>query len=115
MWRVRSPAGVVRGVSGHVSHHGKKHKKRRRKHRRQLVCAVCSAPQDGSAEALLARVAGALNACTDAGMRVKLRHGIVVAREGYVFPLVGGVWMVRTLAGVPLSAAGGELDDMDDD
>jgi hypothetical protein len=94
--------------------HGKKHKKRR-KARVQPVCAVCSAPQDGSPEALLTRVAGALNACTDAGVRVKLRHGIVVAREGYVFPLIGGVWMARTLAGVPLSAAGGELDDTDDD
>jgi hypothetical protein len=92
--------------------HGKKHKKRR-KARAQPLCAVCSTPQDGSPEALLTRVAGALNACTDAGMRVKLRHGIVVAREGYVFPLIGGVWMARTLACDPLvpPAAAGEDDD----
>ena len=94
-----------------MSHHGKKHKKRR-KNRRQTVCAVCAAPQDGTPAALLTGVAGALNACTDAGVRVKLRHGIVVAREGYVFPLIGGVWMARTLASDPdLPSVAGDVDD----
>jgi hypothetical protein len=95
-----------------MSHHGKKGRKKRRK-RQRLVCAHCSTPQDGSPAALLTRVAGALNACADAGMRVKLRHGIVVAREGYVFPLIGGVWMARTLACDPLVTHAGI--DPDDD
>ena len=91
--------------------HGKKHGKRR-KRPAQLVCARCATPQDGSPASLLTGVAAALNACTDAGMRVRLRHGIVEAREGYVLPLAGDRWTPRTLAYDPLlPAAGGEDDD----
>ena len=54
-----------------------------------------------------------LNACTDAGMRVKIAHGSVLTREGYVLPLKGGRWTARTLAYDPL-AAPESPDDMDD-
>lgn len=89
--------------------HGKKHGKRRK--RRQLVCARCAAPQDVSPAALLGAVAAALNACTDAGMRVRLRHGIVEAREGYVLPLKDDRWTPRTLAYDPLLPPAGDDDD----
>ena len=91
--------------------HGKKgHKKRKR---RPLVCARCLTPQDGTAAGLLGQLAAALNACTDAGMRVRLRHGIAEAREGYVLPLDAGRWIARTRTYDPLlpPAAGDEDDD----
>ena len=46
-------------------------------------------------------------------MRVRLRHGIVAAREGYVLPLAGDRWTPRTLAYDPLIVPAG--DDPDDD
>ena len=83
--------------------HGKKGHKGRRKRRTHLVvCARCATPQDGSPAALLTGVAAALNACTDAGMRVRLRHGVVEAREGYVLPLKDDRWTPRTRAYDPL-------------
>jgi len=97
-----------------VSHHGKKHGKRR-KHRPHLVCARCMAPQDGSAAALLGAVAQALNACTDAGMKVRLRHGIVETREGYVLPLKDDRWTPRTRAYDPLIVPAVDPAGLDDD
>jgi hypothetical protein len=44
---------------------------------------------------LLASVASALTACEQAGIKVRLRHGIVDTREGYVLP-VKGSWVART-------------------
>ena len=92
--------------------HGKKHGKRR-KYPVQPVCARCLTPQDGTAAGLLGQLAAALNACTDAGMRVRLRHGIAEAREGYVLPLDAGRWIARTRTYDPLlpPAAGDEDDD----
>jgi hypothetical protein len=49
------------------------------------------------AEALLGAVADALTACEAAGIAVKLKHGIVLTRHGYVLP-VGESWVARTLA-----------------
>lgn len=45
---------------------------------------------------LLADVAEALNACERAGMTVKLKHGTVSTREGFVFN-IDGDWAPRTL------------------
>ena len=77
------------------------------------MCARCLTPQDGTAAGLLGQLAAALNACTDAGMRVRLRHGIAEAREGYVLPLDAGRWIARTRTYDPLlpPAAGDEDDD----
>ena len=94
--------------------HGKKGHKGRRKRRTQLVvCARCATPQDGSPAALLTGVAAALNACTDAGVKVKLRHGVVDAREGYVLPLDAGRWMARTRTYDPLIVPQGAGEDDD--
>ena len=93
--------------------HGKKGHKGRRKHRAQLVCARCATPQDGSPAALLTGVAAALNACADAGVKVKLRHGVVDAREGYVLPLDAGRWMARTRTYDPLIVPQGAGEDDD--
>lgn len=63
--------------------------------------------------ALLVQVAEALNACEAAGVTVKLKHGIVSTRNGYVLPVGDHEWGARTLAyspfGVPDAA-----DDMDE-
>ncbi len=56
------------------------------------------------AETLLASVAAALNACDAAGFTVKLKHGAVMTRVGYVLPLGDGKWAARTLNWSPFSA-----------
>ena len=93
--------------------HGKKHGKRRKRRTHLVVCVGCATPQDGSAAALLTGVAAALNACTDAGMRVRLRHGVVEAREGYVLPLKDDRWTARTRTYDPLIVPQGAGEDDD--
>ena len=56
------------------------------------------------AEILLASVAAALNACDAAGFEVRLKHGAVMTRVGYVLPLGDGKWAARTLNWSPFSA-----------
>ena len=60
-----------------------------------------STPEPGpfppAAEELLASVAAALTACDAAGYEVKLKHGAVMTRVGYVLPLGDGQWCARTL------------------
>lgn len=48
------------------------------------------------ASQLLGEVAAALNACEAAGVRVKLRHGVVFTDYGYVLP-TDSEWVARTL------------------
>lgn len=62
------------------------------------------------AEALLGAVAAALTACERAGVSVKLKHGIVHTREGYVLP-VGDRWVARTMAYTEFTPAPGDDDD----
>ena len=64
------------------------------------------------AETLLASVAAALNACDAAGFTVRLKHGAVMTRVGYVLPLGDGKWCARTLNWSPFSAP--LADDLDD-
>ena len=63
------------------------------------------------AEVLLTAVAEALTACDAAGYTVKLKHGAVMTRVGYVLPLGDG-WCARTLNWSPFSPPPG--DDPDD-
>lgn len=51
---------------------------------------------------LLEAVAVALNACEEAGIAVKLKHGAVYTRHGYVLP-AGDRWVPRTLLWSPFS------------
>ena len=53
---------------------------------------------------LLASVAAALAACEAAGFTVKLKHGAVMTRVGYVLPLGDGQWAARTLNWTEFSA-----------
>jgi hypothetical protein len=62
--------------------------------------------------ALLAAVADALNACEAAGMTVKLKHGAVYTREGYVLPVGDHAWAARTLAYTEFTPPPG--DDLDE-
>ncbi len=62
---------------------------------------------------LLGQVAEALNACEAAGVTVKLKHGIVSTRNGYVLPVGDHEWGARTLAYSPFSPSEAE-DGMDD-
>ena len=92
--------------------HGAK-RKHRRKAARHVLCTNCRQPA-GEPWGLLAGVAASLNACEDAGTTVRLRHGIVMTRAGYVLPLRDGRWAARTLDYGPFEVpAGDDIDDMD--
>ena len=77
--------------------HGAK-KKRKVRARKRVLCASCH--QAAAPEGLLQSVAAALNACTDAGVRVRLRNfngiGLVDTSRGYVLPLRDGHWGARS-------------------
>lgn len=60
--------------------------------------------------ALLGGVAEALTACEQAGIRVKLKHGVVYTPAGYVLPAADG-WVARTLQWSEFS----RLDDEDEE
>lgn len=75
--------------------HGAK-KRRKAKASKHVLCASCRKPAD-KPWGLLASLAASLNACEDAGLAVRLRHGIVMAPKGYVLPLKDGRWAARTL------------------
>jgi len=95
--------------------HGKKHGKRKRA-RIRTVCARCLTPQDGSSAALLTGLATALNACEDAGLKVKAWHGGALRTPGgYVLRLENDRWMARTLSYDPLTVPGFTGDGPDDD
>lgn len=55
------------------------------------------------AAGLLQNLAVALDACGEAGMCVKLKHGVVYTRFGYVLPLDNNKWTARNLTWDPLS------------
>ena len=73
------------------------------------------AEQDArDAQKLLASLADALNACDRAGFTVKLAHGAVITRAGYVlpvFPEAGERYAVRTMALTEFPVAGSEDED----
>lgn len=69
-----------------------------------VVCPSCNTVGGGSPAALLSGVADALNACADAGMKIRVRHGALLAREGYVLPYPGDRWTARTLTYDPFIA-----------
>lgn len=60
---------------------------------------------------MLQAVADALNECAAFGLRVKLKHGAVYTRGGYVLPLDDGSWVARTLLYTELTPS----DDDDDE
>jgi hypothetical protein len=73
--------------------------------KRRKPAAAAAAPQ------VLEAVAAALNACQDAGLPVKLRHGAVITPAGYVLQAQGERWVARTLAWTEFST----LDEGDGD
>jgi hypothetical protein len=62
------------------------------------------------AKTLLGAVADALNACQSAGIDVKLKHGAVMTRYGYVLPCANG-WGARTRAYTEFTSPAGDDDD----
>lgn len=106
--------GQAQGVSPLSKKHGAR--KKRRRHRPAIACPRCHAPADSSPGALLKAFAAVLNSCAEAGVKVKMRHGVVLAEGrhggGYVLPLPDGRWTVRTLTYDPLAPV--PSDDHDD-
>jgi hypothetical protein len=92
----------------------KKHgarKKHRRKARKAVLCPRCRFPADGSPSSVLGSLAAALNACEDAQMTVKFRHGAAYTRQGFVLPLGDGKWAARTLLYTEFTPLVGDEDD----
>lgn len=94
-------------------------KKRRPKRHGPLHCPSCHSPADASLTALLTALAACLNSASDAGIRVLVRHGVVIAdgprQGGYVINGGNGRWRPVTLPSHP--DAGGVLtpaDGLDD-
>lgn len=92
-------------------------KARRRKHKHKIVttiCTRCGTPGKGTTAELLTNLAEVLNSCTDAGIEIRVRHGALIARQGYVLPLSGGLWTARTLSYDPfVSISANSLEDDD--
>ena len=63
---------------------------------------------------LLAGLADALNACEAAGLAVKLKHGAVHTRLGFVFEVGDKRWEARTLAYSPFGTPPEADDEMDE-
>lgn len=81
-----------------MSKHSRKksrHRKRARKPVLTALCQNCGATYPGTPEALLRALAEAMNACQDAGIKIHLRHGVVMTKEGYVLPIKDR-WAPRT-------------------
>jgi len=64
---------------------------------------MASSINAAEAAQLLKNLAEALDACGEAGMCVKLKHGVVYTRYGYVLPLEDNRWTARNLTWDPLS------------
>jgi hypothetical protein len=92
--------------------HGAKQKRRKKAAKHAVLCASCRQPLDDP-WSLLAAIAAAFNACADAGVWLKLRHGVVMTGRGYVLPLAGGRWGAGTqdFTTFPEIAAAAALDD----
>ena len=70
--------------------------------KRRKPAAAAAAPR------LLEAVAAALNACQEAGLAVKFRHGAVITPAGYVLEAQGGRWVARTLTWTEFSTLDGD-------
>jgi hypothetical protein len=100
-----------------VSKHSRKRARHRKKVRKPVLmalCQNCASAYPANAEALLSALAGAMNACQDAGMKVHLRHGVVMTKGGYVLP-IKDKWAPRTSVFTEFSAVLLPTDDPDDD
>lgn len=80
----------------------KKSRQKARKHRKHhafsMICQRCGAVEGASAGRLLQNLADSMNAVSDAGLGLRLTHGIIISKQGYVLPLKGGRWTARDVA-----------------
>lgn len=68
-----------------------------------LSCPECQRKTPASPAVLLTSVAVALNACREAGLKLKFRHGIAQCEEGLVLDLPDGTWVARTRTYTPFT------------
>lgn len=104
---MRDAAGIRRVSKKHSAR-----RKRKAKSRRHVTCASCAAK---AAPGALPALAAALNACADAGIAVKLRHGIVISEQGYVIDMPDGKWEARTRRWAPYAVTADDPDGDQDD
>lgn len=77
--------------------------------RRHVKKRKVSSPVDPAG--LLAAVADAFNACEQAGIPIRLKHGAVYTGHGYVLPAAGDLWVPRTLTWTEFPPDNGDNDD----
>lgn len=101
-----------------MSKHSRKKARKRKIHRKPItnaLCQNCGSTYPATPEALLSALAAALNACDEAGIGTRLRHGIVYTSRGYVLPLKDGIWGARTMNYTEFSGPALADADLDDD
>lgn len=82
------------------------------KHRVAVTCPGCGESHQANAAWLLEEAAQVLSACAAAGLKLRLRHGILECEEGFILPLDDGSFTARTREWSPFSTTPG--DDLDD-
>lgn len=71
--------------------------KRRKPRPVRVTCPRCRDALPAAPAALLQQLADAMNACTNAGLDVKIRHGAIECDEGLILgPLTTGEYVART-------------------
>lgn len=73
-----------------------KQKNHPRPKRIAVTCPGCQKKTQATPAALLNAAVVALNACHDAGLNLKVRHGILSCPEGLILPLDDGSFVART-------------------
>lgn len=72
------------------------HRRHQRHKRIALTCPNCKKKTQANVAALLESVAQSLTACRDAGLKLKVRHGVLSCEEGLILPLDDGSFITRT-------------------
>ena len=72
-------------------------KKSGKRHKRRSGNGKTSKPRTTDPAILLLALAKVVNECEKAGIRPKLKHGIVFTDAGYVLPVSNGKWAARPL------------------
>lgn len=90
------------------------HSRRHRHKRIALTCPACKKKTQANTAALLEAAAQALTACRNAGLKLKVRHGILSCEEGLILPLDDGSFITRTRVYTEFSGSALEASDADD-
>ena len=86
------------------------HKSHNPKRRITVTCPDCKSKTQANPAVLLEAAAAALSACRDAGIELRIKHGILSCPEGLILQLDDGSFVSRTRIYTPFSEPG-DIDD----